>query len=304
MALYETGYDDERFQHPVGHGFHCGICLNVIKDPVMCNHNEHLFCRACITRHLTNSQTCPSCMEPLTLKTLNEASRTVINLLSELKIRCDFFERGCSKYVELGDLDKHVALCGFAPAVCSNEGCQLEVNKQDLLHHETAVCELRRVKCHSCSDIRKEVDTMKSNMAAMNEKLKEVGTNVNTVKNDVLAIQVQMNERLREVGENVITAKDDVVAKVQLIQKQLNQQEESNRVIKADNEEIKKTLADVQKQLDGLAQQGLRKVQIEEQYIKDEISQVDGVDPKVVVVGGAETGLTDLHSVEVFSLLT
>ena len=35
---------------------------------------------------------------------------------------------------------------GFAPAIFSNEGSQLEVNKQDLLRHETAVCELRRVK--------------------------------------------------------------------------------------------------------------------------------------------------------------
>ena len=65
----------------------------------------------------------------------------------------------------------HVADCGFAPAVCSNERCQLEENKQDLLHHETAVCELRRVKCHSCNDIRREMDIVKVNLDAMNEKL-------------------------------------------------------------------------------------------------------------------------------------
>ena len=74
------------------------------------------------------------------------------------------------KFVQLGDLERHVADCGFAPAVCSNEGCQLEVNKQDLLHHETVVCELRRVKCHSCNDIKQEMDTVKVNLAAMNEK--------------------------------------------------------------------------------------------------------------------------------------
>ena len=50
--------------------------------------------------------------------------------------------------------------------VCSNEGCQLEVNKQDLLHHETAVCELRRAKCHSCNDIRREMDTVKVNIGS------------------------------------------------------------------------------------------------------------------------------------------
>ena len=170
LAVYETGYEDERFEQIVSETLHCIICTNVIKDPVMCQRNEHLFCRACITIHLMYSPTCPTCMEPLTVETLRQA-RTIMNLLSELKIRCEFVDRGCGKVVQLGDLERHVADCGFAPAVCSNEGCQLEVNKQDLLHHETAVCELRRVKCHSCSEIRREMDTMKVDLAAMNEKL-------------------------------------------------------------------------------------------------------------------------------------
>ncbi len=104
----------------------------------MCRHNEHLFCRACITKHLMNSQTCPTCMEPLTLDTLTQAPRGIRNLLAELKIGCEFFERGCKMFVELGDLERHVADCGFAPAVCSNAGCQFEVNKQDLIHYASA----------------------------------------------------------------------------------------------------------------------------------------------------------------------
>ena len=171
MAAYVTGYEDELFQHPVGQSLHCSICTNVIRDPVMCRENEHVFCRACITRHLMNYQTCPTCMEPLTVDTLKQAPRSVRNLLSELKIRCEFFDRGCGEFIELGDLERHVRDCGFAPAVCSNEGCELEVNKRDLLHHETVVCELRRVQCHSCNDIRQEMDTVKVNLAAMDEKL-------------------------------------------------------------------------------------------------------------------------------------
>ena len=140
MASYDTGYEDELFQHPVGHTLHCGICLNVLKDPVSCQHNEHLFCRACITVHLMNSQTCPSCIQPLTVQSLSQAPRAVTNMLSELKIRCQFFDRGCGQFVELQNLERHVTDCGFAPAICSNEGCQLVASRQDLLHHETAVC--------------------------------------------------------------------------------------------------------------------------------------------------------------------
>ena len=144
LPVQETGYEDELFQYPVGPSLHCCICTNVIKDPVMC-HNEHIFCRACITTHLMYSQTCPNCMQPLTVETLRQAPRGIRNMLDELQIRCEFFDRGCGRFVQLGDLERHVADCGFAPAVCSNEGCRLEVNKRDLLHHETTVCELRKV---------------------------------------------------------------------------------------------------------------------------------------------------------------
>ena len=37
-----------------------------------------------------NSQTCPTCMEPLTIDTLTQAPRGMRNILSELKIRCEF----------------------------------------------------------------------------------------------------------------------------------------------------------------------------------------------------------------------
>ena len=141
LASYDTGYEDERFEHVVSQSFHCIICTNVFKHPVMCRpHDGHLFCRACITRHLMNSQTCPTCTQPLTVETLSEAPRSTINVLDELRIRCEFFRRGCTKVIELGELERHVKECGFAPAVCPNEGCNLELNKQDLVHHETTVC--------------------------------------------------------------------------------------------------------------------------------------------------------------------
>ena len=266
-SVYETGYEDELFQYPVGPSHHCCICTNVIKDPVMC-HNEHIFCRACITRHLMNSHTCPTCMQPLTVETLRQAPRGVRNMLAELQIRCKFFDRGCGKFVQLGDLERHVADCGFAPAVCSNEGCQLEVNKQDLLHHETAVCELRRVKCHSCNDIRREMDTMKVDLAAINEKL-------------------DRNEK------NVL---ENVTRKVDLVQQQLNKQEESNRQLRADNIEMKKSLNEIMKQLERITQQTSHD---EMKKRSAEAASEMGIDPKVVIAGGVRS-----NSVEMFSLAT
>ena len=280
-SVYETGYEDELFQYPVGPSLHCCICTNVIKDPVMC-HNEHIFCRACITRHLMYSHTCPTCMQPLTVETLRQAPRGVRNMLAELQIRCKFFDRGCGKFVHLGDLEKHLANCGFAPAVCSNEGCQLEVNKQDLLHHETAVCELRRVKCHSCNDIKREMDTMRGDLATMNEKLKGVGETL--VRNEM----------------NVKAVKEDVV---QLVQ-QLNKQEESNRQLRADNVEIKKSLNEIMKQLERMTQQTSHEVQAEK--MKKGIAEaVGGMERELkVVITGGSTRSRELNSAEMFSLAT
>jgi hypothetical protein len=230
-------------------------------------------------------------MEPLTVETLRQAPRTVTNLLLELKIRCEFFDRGCGKFIELGDLERHVTECGFAPAVCSNEGCQLEVNKQDLLHHETSVCELRRVQCHSCKDIRQEMDTVKVNLAAMNGKLdrneKDFG---------------RIDENLKSNVDNVKAVEKNVVAKVELVQEQLSKQEESNRLLKADNVEMKKSLNEIMKQLERMTQQTPHEVQAEE--MKKGIAEADGVDrePKIVVAGGGNGSAIKLNSVEMFSL--
>ncbi|XP_028407080.1 influenza virus NS1A-binding protein-like isoform X6 [Dendronephthya gigantea] len=279
MASYSIGYDDERFEQIVSQTLHCIICTNVIKDPVMCRHNEHVFCRGCITRHLMNSQTCPTCMEPLTVDTL-KVPRTIANLLFELKISCEFFNRGCAKFVEMGDLEKHVAECGFAPAFCSNEGCGMEVNKQDLLHHETAVCEQRIVKCHSCTDIRREMDVVKVNMAAIKKK----------------------------VDENYVNGKE-VVAKVELVQGKLNKQEESNRRLEesnrrleADNVEMKKCLNEITKQLEQMTQQISREVP-EERMKKGRAEGVGMDTERVVVVAGGRNGRF-LNSVEMFNPTT
>ena len=283
-SVQETGYEDELFRYPVGPSLHCCICTNVIKDPVMC-HNEHIFCRACITTHLMYSQTCPICMQPLTVETLRQAPRGIRNLLSELQIRCEYFDRGCGKFVQLGDLERHLADCGFAPAVCSNEGCQLVVNKQDLLHHQTAVCELRRVKCHSCNDIRREMDTVKVDLAAMNVKLD---------KNDE-----NLRCKVENVKAEVKAVEQNVIAKVELVQQQLNKQEASNRRLEADNVEMKKSLIEIMKQLEKMTKQTSHEVQAEK--MKKGIAEGGrlGKQPKVVVAGGR-----GLNSVEMFSLAT
>ena len=58
------------------------------------------------------------------------------------------------------------------PAICSNQGCGVTVNKRDLVHHESEVCEQRKLKCHSCeemvktlADVSKRVENVDKNMS-------------------------------------------------------------------------------------------------------------------------------------------
>jgi hypothetical protein len=134
------------------------------------------------------------------------------------------------------------------------------------------------------------MDTVKVNLAAMNEKLKGVGE------------QLARNDRNQE---NVKTAVGNVVAKVELVQEQLrgqlNKQEECNRQLQVDNVEMKRSLNEITKQLERMTQQTSHEVQAEETK-KDIAEGGMGRESNVVIAGGFN-GRENTNSVEMFSLL-
>ena len=96
---------------------------------------------------------------------------------------------------------------------------------------------------------------MKINLVAMNEKLKGIGE------------QLVRHEKQMDINqENVKTEFGNVVAKAELVQEQLrgqlNKQEESNRQLKADNVEMKRSLNEIVK-LERMTQQISHEVQAE-----------------------------------------
>ena len=143
MENDEQGYDDRRFEGQVREDLFCSICQGVLRNPRTCRNKEHPFCLSCISQHLRNSHRCPECRERLTPETLKDPPRFLKNTLSELKIKCDYTERGCPGYVQLGNLQSHVERCGFAPVACGNEGCEMMVNKKDKVIHERELCLFR-----------------------------------------------------------------------------------------------------------------------------------------------------------------
>ena len=191
--------------------FSCKICFEILHDPVQCQNNEHHFCRGCITKHLGNSKTCPLCMEQLTLETLRPPSRVILDIVAQLKKpRCSHVSRGCEENVQVEELLLHEQTCGYAPVVCSNEGCKETVNRRDKQSHETEECKFRKITCESCDEelvyvdyerhqctLRREINEIKSHLDEMSDVL-----------NKVVLTQSEMLEKLAAYDQSIKNLQD------------------------------------------------------------------------------------------------
>jgi hypothetical protein len=237
------GYDDSRFEKDVDENFHCSICYNVLKEPRMCRNNEHVFCLACISEHLkVNSQTCPECNEHLSIDTLRRP-RVLNNMLSKLKINCDYASRGCPELTCVADLDTHVANCGFAPVLCSNAECGMEINKRDKVHHETEVCEYRKVKCHDCGQIQEVVGRLEGSLMELDGK-------VEAVEKKIEKNQAEMKLIVRKSEENLVGMNERINEKVEAIKNHHDEMKQDQHEVKKEIKDVKENLSKVNKDVD------------------------------------------------------
>ncbi len=217
MASYIQGYDEERFASTVSQNFICSICFNVLKDPVLCPRNHHCFCRGCITKHLENSQRCPTCADELTVETLAEPQRMVKDILNELKIHCIYKSRGCQESVQLQHIDQHEATCGFTPTVCTNQGCVATLSQRDLIHHESEVCEFRKLKCHSCGEVTKTLADIEKRMAKM-EDVANMETHIKAnIEKRMMNAEMKIETRIANVEKMITHMETDMEGKFQIV---------------------------------------------------------------------------------------
>ena len=239
-TVVKYGYEDCRFEKDVDENFHCSICYNVLKEPRMCKNNEHFFCLDCITEHLrVNSQTCPECNEHLSVDTLRRA-RVINHFLSKLKINCDHASRGCPEFTCLEELKTHVATCGYAPVLCSNAECGMEINKQDKVRHETEVCEYRRMKCHDCGQIQEDVETLKRSLLELDEK---VTTTNKRIENN----HVEMKQVVRKLEGSLI---QKVETAMTIQDQNCDQTKQDQQQVKKEVQDAKESLSKVNKDVD------------------------------------------------------
>ena len=307
---YTLGYDDERFESIVDQNFHCLICYNVLKDPVMCRRNQHHFCHGCITEHLRrNSHTCPTCADVLTVETLAEVPRIVKTYLNERKIRCDYEDRGCRELVQLQNLNQHVAECGFSPVVCGNQGCNQTISKRDRTYHESELCQLRKLKCHNCGEISTMMADMKTKVADLdtkiNTKMAHTSTemkNINTKLNKMDTRLANNNMEIKNINTNMANI-GTKMARAETKMENINANVEAR--FEAVNKEvrgIRMSLNEMKDGFDHLKEAVLEKIESKERKQEEITRDVSGAasgggeNKHIFVAGGAGR-----NSVEIFN---
>jgi len=112
------GFDKNRF---VGESdkdldeFTCGICRGIFVNPVTTHCCQQTYCFDCIRQWLNQHNTCPLDRKRLTIHNLSRSPRIVTNILSNMKINCEYQSKGCQKVFPMSHLSTHLSECSYKP---------------------------------------------------------------------------------------------------------------------------------------------------------------------------------------------
>jgi hypothetical protein len=147
----------------------------------------------------------------------------VKDCINELNIHCIYIDRGCQEILQLENLERHEATCGFTPAVCTNQGCGATLNQRDLIHHQSELCEFRKLKCHSCGEMTKTLADMEKRIAnvekniATNMVRKETMVTMETHMKNMQTNMANMETRMANVVRNMAGIKTDMEGKFEAV---------------------------------------------------------------------------------------
>jgi hypothetical protein len=127
----------------------------------------------------------------------------------------------------------------------------MEINKQDKVHHETEVCDYRKVKCHDCGQIQEDVGTLKGSLMELDGKVEQAVKGINMKMDKNMEAVKEMN---KEMNEKVEAAMKEMNEKVEAAVKEINEK------VEASSSQTKKEIGEVKKEV---------------KYMKDNLSKVN-----------------------------
>ena len=127
----------------------CPICNEPLTEPLLTDCG-HLFCSNCCDRLLSIYETkCPTCREPDALKRA-QFNKYHQRLVNNLKVRCQYYDKGCEWEGEIRDLKNHLdpenGTCGIACFF----GCGKYVRRGEMKEHKKHHCHKQPTTCEYC----------------------------------------------------------------------------------------------------------------------------------------------------------
>ncbi|GAA5965041.1 hypothetical protein JCM3765_004837 [Sporobolomyces pararoseus] len=128
----------------------CPICRSPLVDPIMPRACQHIFCSSCLNRALDLASTCP--IDRTRIKNrkeeLVEAPRVVIELLGELRVKCN----SCREELKREEWGRHEAKCRAALNL-GQKGRNREVTEaQGATESSGSLAEEQEKVCELCQD--------------------------------------------------------------------------------------------------------------------------------------------------------
>ncbi|EDQ89408.1 uncharacterized protein MONBRDRAFT_25541 [Monosiga brevicollis MX1] len=121
----------EQLVGPLDANFSCPVCLDCIREPIMCTRCQCLFGECCWLQAMDAQNACPHCRQS---PAVGVPLRPFKNILAQLPTRCA--HPGCQAQTRLEDLHQHEAACPFNMVACP--ACAQVVRAPDLAQHVNA----------------------------------------------------------------------------------------------------------------------------------------------------------------------
>lgn len=119
----------------------CGVCLDVLSDPVQTICCGQSYCSGCIDEQKPGH--CPHCKEALGTFCDKKSAR----LINELEVYCPYHIK-CDWKGYPSEVADHLKQCNIKPVACPL-GCGKQFEQKNMKHH-SAHCDKRKITCIHC----------------------------------------------------------------------------------------------------------------------------------------------------------
>ena len=207
-----VNFDQKQLQE-----FLCGICQDVLNNPMATKCCRQSFCKDCIDEWLLRHNTCPTDRKPMNSSDLVDVPRLVLNLIDGMQIKCQY--RQCAVVETIGNIGEHQKSCEFGH--CKVCGCDEPGNDHDCLIH--VMQENHNLK-DTITDLKSlnlfldtETKYMKSQNNLLKIELNKVKTELTNNKQELKLIKQTLTNQIESLKRQLnVNANDEKITVLSL----------------------------------------------------------------------------------------